>query len=127
MKQSIVLFFALMLSYTAYCQNQSQEGDKCFNEGDYACAEIKYNELVKLATSETDKQIAEIKIQRAKWCSDHLKIANQAFASYNYSKAKENYQSILDSNPKDNYAKSQIEKCITKIEESNIIDTTRAD
>lgn len=117
MKQFIILFFAITFSYTAYSQSDSQEGDNCFNKGNYTCAEIKYKELYKLASG-ADKQFIEIKIQRAKWCSDHLKIADQAFESLNYSKAKENYQSILDSNPKDNYAISQIEKCKVKIHEA---------
>lgn len=119
MKQYIAFLFVLTFSYTAYSQNSLLEGDKCFDTGDYNCAEIKYKESYKLA-NETDKQIVEIKIQRAKWCADNLKIADEAYASLNYSKAKENYQFILDSNPRDNYAKSQIDKCNSKINESTI-------
>jgi hypothetical protein len=119
MKQYIVLIFILMCSYTVYSQSYYKEGDKCFEEGDYTCAETKYKELYKSA-SEADMQFGEIKIQRAKLCKDNLKIADQAFASLNYTKAKEKYQSILDSSPKDFYAKSQIEKCNTKINEAAI-------
>ncbi|ESU22617.1 hypothetical protein FEDK69T_18730 [Flavobacterium enshiense DK69] len=118
MRQYITLIFFLICSHIAYCQNVFQAGDKCFDDGDYICAETKYKEAFKVA-SETDKQIAEMKIQRAKWCSDHLKIADQAFTSHNYLKSKKNYQSVLESNPKDNYAKSQIEKCNTKLNASS--------
>lgn len=111
-----------MYSYTAYSQNHYKEGDKCFVEGDYTCAESKYKELYKSAANEADMQFGEIKIQRAKLCKDNLKIADQAFASLNYAQAKEKYQAILDSNPKDVYAKSQIDKCDTKINEA---ETTR--
>ncbi|AOW11014.1 SH3 domain-containing protein [Flavobacterium gilvum] len=122
MKQCIFFFFILICSFTTYSQNYYKEGDKCFEEGDYTCAETKYKELYKSAASETDMQFGEIKIQRAKLCKDNLKIANQEFASLNYAKAKEKYQAILDSNPKDVYAKSQIDKCDTKINEA---ETTR--
>jgi len=114
MKQYVILFFALIFSHTSYCQNYFEEGDKCFNNGDYACAEIKYNELYKSA-NESDKQLAEIKIERAKLCSEYLKAADQAFQSNNFKKALENYQLVLDSNKKDAYAKSQIEICNTAL------------
>ncbi len=109
-----------MCSYTTYSQNYYKEGDKCFDEGDYTCAETKYKELYKSAASETDMQFGEVKIQKAKLCKENLKIANQAFASLDYIKAKENYQFILDSNPKDNFAIAQIEKCNSKINEAEI-------
>lgn len=111
-----ITFLLILVSYASYCQESIELGDKCFNEGDYTCAEIKYKESNKLASA-MDKPFIEIKIQRAKWCSDHLKIADQAFTSLNYPKAKENYLAILDSNPKDEYTKSQIEKCKEKINE----------
>nr|WP_315145048.1 SH3 domain-containing protein [uncultured Flavobacterium sp.] len=120
MKQYLFLFFILICSYTTYSQNHFKEGDKCFEEGDYTCAETKYKELYKSA-SELDMQFGEIKIQRAKLCKDNLKLANQEFVSLNYAKAKEKYQAVLDSNPKDVYAKSQIDKCDTKINEAETI------
>jgi hypothetical protein len=121
MKQYIVLIFIVICSFTSYSQNYYKDGDKCFEEGNYTCAEIKYKELYKSA-SEADMQFGEIKIQRAKLCIENLKLANQSFASLNYAEAKQSYLSILDSNPKDSYAKSQIEKCNTKINEA---ETTR--
>jgi hypothetical protein len=85
-----------------------EEGDKCFTAGNYICAESKYKELVRISAGK-EKQIAEIKLQRAQWCLDHLKTANLAFSNKNYKKAKEDYLSILDSNPEDRYVKSQID------------------
>jgi hypothetical protein len=119
MKQSIVLFFVLIFSYTTYSQSYYQEGDKCFDAGDYTCAAVKYKDLYKLA-NEVNIQLGEVKMKRAENCSKHLKEANRSFESLNYTKAKENYKLILDYNPKDDYAKSQIEKCNTKINEAAI-------
>jgi hypothetical protein len=114
MKHLIILFFAFISSLSAYCQvNNLDEGNQCFNQGDYICAEAKYKEVFKTAIGK-DKQIAEIKIQRTKRCIENLKNADLAFNSKNYTKAKENYNFILDSNPNDNYAKSQLEICNTK-------------
>ncbi|MDR1581735.1 MAG: hypothetical protein LBS55_00485 [Prevotellaceae bacterium] len=110
MKHISALLFAFAITCSAYSQNYLQDGDRCFNNGDYACATAKYNEAFRLAKGR-DKQIAEIKLTRTKWCADHLKIANQAFNRKDYKLAKENYQSVLESNPKDAYAKSQMEKC----------------
>jgi tetratricopeptide (TPR) repeat protein len=108
MKQYLVLIFLLICSFTTYSQNYFQEGDKCFEEGDYACAETKYLELYKSA-SEANMDFGEIKIKRAKLCKENLKNANLAFNSKNYSKAKELYLAVLDSNPNDATAKSKLE------------------
>jgi len=87
-----------------------QDGDRCFDRGDYVCAQTKYNEVFKSASGK-DKQIAEIKLTRTKWCTEHLKVADQAFANKNYLSAKENYQSVLETNPNDLYANEQLVKC----------------
>jgi hypothetical protein len=108
MKQYLVLIFLSICSYTTYSQNYFQEGDKCFEEGDYACAETKYLELYKSA-SEENMDFGEIKIKRAKLCKENLKNANLAFNGKNYTKAKELYLAVLDSNPNDATAKSQLE------------------
>lgn len=109
MKQIIILFFAFISSLSAYCQvSNLEEGNQCFNKGDYICAEAKYKETFKTALGK-DKQIAEIKIQRAKRCIEILKNADLAFNSKNHTKAKELYLAVLDSNPNDSHAKSQLE------------------
>lgn len=120
MKQIILLFFVFILPLSAYCQvNNLEEGNQCFNQGDYICAVAKYKEVFKTATGK-DKQIADIKIQRAKRCIENLKNADLAFNSKNYPKAKENYNFILDSNPNDNYVKGQLDKINIIIIESTI-------
>lgn len=110
MKRIAILLFAFISALSANCQTYILDGDRCFGNGDYTCAVKQYNEAFKLASGK-DKQIAEIKLTRAKWCADHTKTANQAFASKNYKIAKENYQRVLESNPKDEYTKSQLDKC----------------
>jgi tetratricopeptide (TPR) repeat protein len=110
MKRLTILFFAIITSTSAFCQAYIQDGDRCFDSGDYACAITNYDNAFK-NTKEKDKQIAEIKLTRAKWCADQLKIANQAFSVKNYKEAIETYQSVLESNPKDLYAKTQVDKC----------------
>ncbi len=110
MKKISVLIFVFLTTISVYSQSYLQDGDRCFDNSDYDCAITHYNNAFKYTTGK-DKQIAEIKLTRAKWCADHIKTANQAFAAKNYSAAKDEYQKVLDSNPKDNYAQSQIEKC----------------
>jgi hypothetical protein len=110
MKRIILLFFAVVTAFSAYSQTSLQDGDRCFDSGDYICAITKYNEVFKLASGK-DKQIAEIKLTRAKFCQEHIKLANTAFTNKQYSTAKTEYQTILESNPKDTYVQSQLEKC----------------
>ena len=109
MKQIILFFFVFILPLSAYCQvNNLEEGNQCFNQGDYICAVAKYKEVFKTATGK-DKQIADIKIQRAKRCIENLKNANLAFNGKIYTKAKEFYLTILDSNPQDEFVKGRLE------------------
>jgi len=109
MKHIILFFFVFISSLSVYCQvNNLEGGNQCFNQGDYICAEAKYKEVFKTATGK-DKQIAEIKIQRAKRCIENLKNADLAFNGKNYSIAKELYLAVLESNPNDATAKSQLE------------------
>ena len=110
MKRIVIFFIAINSSLSAYSQTKIQEGDRCFDTSDYTCAVTVYNDVFVNATGK-GKQIAEIKLTRAKWCAKHIKVANQAFAASSYTVAKEEYQKVLDSNPKDSYAQSQIVKC----------------
>ena len=107
MQRIVLLFFIVIAGFSANCQTNIQDGDRCFDSGDYVCAINNYENAFKNATGR-DKQIAEIKLTRAKWCAEHLKIANQAFSEKKYSTAKEEYQKVLDSNPQDSLAQSQI-------------------
>ncbi|NLO69348.1 MAG: hypothetical protein GX102_00010 [Porphyromonadaceae bacterium] len=111
MKRVYILFLALITSMPAFCQSFIQDGDRCFDAGDYACAIAKYENAFKNTTGR-DKQIAEIKLTQAKWCADHLESGNKEFEAKNYFIAKQDYQKVLDTNPNDIYAQSQIAKCV---------------
>ncbi len=110
LKLITILFFIAITAFPSYCQTYIQDGDRCFDGGDYVCAVTNYNNAFINAMGK-DKQIAEIKLTRAKWCAEHIKTANQSFSAKNYLTAKDEYQKVLDSNPKDSYAQSQIVKC----------------
>jgi hypothetical protein len=119
MKRIIALFVAVIAAFSAYSQTSIQDGDRCFDGGDYTCAITNYDNAFKIATGK-DKQIAEIKLTRAKWCADHIKTANQAFNSKSYKTAIENYQNVLDSNPNDEYAKRKITECNKFLNPTNL-------
>lgn len=109
MKQIVIIFFAFIFSLSAHSQvNNLEDGDKCFTTGNYTCALTKYKDQYKSANV-NDKMDIEIKIQQVKLCIENLKNANLAFNSKNYTKAKELYLALLDSNPNDTTAKSQLE------------------
>ena len=111
MKSFVTTLAILALATFAFCQtNILQEGNTCFDRGDYACAVAKYDEAYR-ASSGRDQQIAEIRRGNARSCAEWLKIADQALKSANYNLAKENYQYVVDANPKDSYAKKQLDWC----------------
>lgn len=111
MKKIAIIFFALFTAFSAYCQTYIQDGDLCFDNGDYACAVTNYDNAFKNASGK-DKQISEIKLTRSKWCAEHMKTANQEFNNKNYNVAKAEYESVLESNPKDSYVQSKLARCI---------------
>ncbi len=110
MKRIIAVFIFVIVAFLANSQTYIQDGDRCFDAGEYACAFNNYDTAFKKESGK-EKKIAEINLTRTKWCLDHIKMANEAFFTNNYSTAKDEYQKVLDSNPKDNYVLSQIEKC----------------
>jgi len=126
MKRFIIILFVIITEISAFCQTYIQAGDRCFDSGDYNCAVINYDNAFKNATGK-DKQIAEIKLTRTKWCAEHIKTANQAFAAKNYSTAKDEYQNVLDSNPKDSYTQSQIVKCDNALNPTKLRKATTAE
>jgi tetratricopeptide (TPR) repeat protein len=109
MKRIIFLLLAFATTLPVYCQTL-QDGDKCFDAGDYLCAQKEYQAIFD-RSSGRDKQIAEIKLTRVTWCIEHIKAADAAFNRKNYAAAKENYQKALETNSKDPYATAQIAKC----------------
>ncbi len=118
MKRIIILILTVIVAFSVYSQGYIQDGNRCFDSGDYVCAIKNYDNVFKTATGK-DKQIVEIKLTRARWCAEHIKTANQAFANKNYKIAKENYQNVLDTNPRDAFAKQQIEICNKNLSTSN--------
>lgn len=108
MKQIAILLFALALtSFTLAQSNRLQEGNNCFAIGDYACAVEKYKEAIK-SSDERQKKIAGDNLSQAEKCFELRRMADVAFNSKNFIKAKEYYQSVLNENPKDEYVKIKL-------------------
>jgi hypothetical protein len=116
MKRIIILLFAFSTTLSAYGQTDIllQEAQQCFDAGNYLCAKDKYQEALNIS-NEKDKQDIEVGLQRAKNCSEWLKIANDAFNNKEYDVARENYNKIVAGNPKDKYAKEQLKMCIREL------------
>lgn len=124
MKSPIILLFLILVYSPVFSQStRLEEAKQCFDSGNYSCAIDKFSEAIKLLEGK-EKQIAEINLGRAKTCAEWLKVANQAFSTGNYKTARENYQYILDENPKDTYALKQIERCNEK-QNSTVLPTLR--
>ena len=75
MKKLLLFLFAILVSFTGFSQDLSQQANDCFDTGNYACAQKKYEASYLLAKT-SQKQIIEIKIQTVKWCLNKLEIAN---------------------------------------------------
>lgn len=116
MKKALIIIFCFASVSIAFGQTALADGDNCFDNGDYSCAEQKYREAMNTATGR-NKQAAEIKLSRAQSCAEWLTNANRAFNSRNYLEAKENYELVIEENPKDIFAKLQLEKIIVTINE----------
>ena len=110
MKGISMFIIFLAITITGFCQDFIKEGDCCFDSGDYDCAVINYKAAFD-SLSGLDQQKVEIKLTRAKWCNDHIIAAKQKFDSEEYMAAKEEYLKVLESNPRDYYAKLQIMIC----------------
>jgi hypothetical protein len=79
-----------LIVFPLYCQAQLQQGNKCFDNGDYSYVEMKYAEVFKTATKK-EKQTVEVKLMRSKNCMVWLRTANSQFNNKKYKEAKENY------------------------------------
>lgn len=108
MKQTAILLFALAITSLAIAQSNSlQEGNNCFGAADYACAIEKYKEAIK-SPDERQKKIAGDNLRQAEKCFELRRMADAAFNSKNFIKAKEYYLSLVNENSKDEYAKAQL-------------------
>jgi hypothetical protein len=99
-----------MSVFSAFSQTPLEDGDRCFDDGDYACAIEKYNVAFKSSTGK-NKQIAEMYLGRARNCAEWLTAADLAFDNEDLTEAEEIYKKILDSNPKDANVKKRLENC----------------
>ena len=115
MKRRLILltgFCLLALSISqAQQQNYIQQGDECFERGDYECAKRNYNvQKVNGSAIGMDEKIAI-----CDKCSNFLTIADFLFGDKNYVKAKEQYEELLALNPKDPHVKSRVDLCNEEI------------
>ena len=126
MKRIIILFFTIVTVFTAYSQDYldyAQYGDSCFDKSEYECAFINYSKAFQLAIG-SEKQTVEIKLNRARNCAKWMKTAEQAFNEGNNELAKENYQYVLGSNKKDEYAIAQLKRIDTAPDSSQNLNNT---
>ena len=106
MKNLILLTLLLFCCLQANGQNYFQLANDCFDKGDYECAKRNYTFFQTFDGSNMSAQI-----QRADECFRALIIADNYFKEDEWEKAKENYQLVLDKNPKDPHAKKQLDLC----------------
>lgn len=111
MKSYLIFLIIVFATSSTFGQNTTvQQGNNCFNEGNYTCALAKYGDAL-ITASSIDKEFIQENINMAQQCLDYKRKADKEFANKNYSLAKIHYESLILLNDKDIYAKSQIEKC----------------
>lgn len=119
MKRLKIIIIFLIIGFSAYCQSYEKAAASCFEKGDYSCAREKYTTALQSAKGK-QKQIIEIKLSQAIQCLNQRYLADQAFNNKNYKSAKERYQNVLASNPKDEYAKIRLNECIKLLNPINL-------
>ena len=110
MKRFLISMIGLCLLTANICQAQNyvQEGNAYFDKGDYEKAKQMFRaEILNGTTPGMEK-----KMELCDDCIKLLTIADFLFSdSKNYSEAKSKYTELLSFNPKDPYAKKQLEEC----------------
>ena len=103
----IFLFSAVIMAYGQNTDSQRylEEGNSCFEKGDYDCAKKNYE-----ASRATGGNVTE-QIQKTEECIKILFAANLLFEGGNFSKACEQYEQILKINPNDPLVKVRVESC----------------
>ncbi|MDR2913223.1 MAG: SUMF1/EgtB/PvdO family nonheme iron enzyme [Tannerella sp.] len=121
MKRTTLIFIGICILTLNICQAQDylQQGNDCFDRGDYDCAKTNYAaQKTYGSASEMDK-----KIEQCNNCLSVLPIANFLFSDKDYSRAKEQYEKLLAINPKDPYARKQVDLCQKQLN-ANVASTT---
>jgi formylglycine-generating enzyme required for sulfatase activity len=83
-------------------------GDKCFDAGDYKCAEDNYE---KYTATGFDIKDVSVKLKSSDECSKLLDAADYLYETKSYETAQTEYDKVIELNPKDNKAKSGSELC----------------
>lgn len=110
MKQAALLLFTFVFTHLTFAQtNILQEGNECFKKGDYECAISKYKVVINMR-DERQKKIAGDNLKQAEKCLEFRRAADAAYNNKNYFKANEYYQSLLNENSKDDFAKAQLKE-----------------
>lgn len=125
MKKFFLLLLILAPASAIVSQTAFEAGKDCFDRGDYSCAKAKYQEAINETTG-MDNQIAQLEYGRAEACEQNMSSADSAFMDENYQVAKENYLMVLNENPNDSYAESQIDKCNAAIEAAITLSVSRS-
>jgi len=103
-----VFFITLFLCCCLFAngQNYLQEGNACFDKGDYECAKRNYNLFQTF-----DGRDMSAQIQKSDECFRALIVADGFFKDGQWDKARELYRMVLEKNPKDPHAKKQYDLC----------------
>lgn len=110
--RKIILLVVLFLGLTSLsAQIKFDEAIACFNRGDYVCAIKKYGEAKKVVVDVNKIKAVSMGLTKAINCNKWLQNANIAFSNRKYQEAKDLYAIVLETNPNDPYAKSQLNKC----------------
>ena len=104
----IILFFFCCLH--ANSQDYLKLAGDCFDKGDYECAKRNYTFFQTFEGSDMNEQI-----QIADECYKTLIIADAFYNEKEFEKARDRYQTVLEKNPNDIYAKKQYDLCINEI------------
>ena len=111
MRKALTLLLLILVPMVLWGQDSQllKTADDLFASGKYSAATEKYQECVR-SLSGQEKRIAEMGLRRSQACATALANAQSAMSSRNYDTAISEYQVIVDSNPADSNAKSQLEK-----------------
>ena len=121
MKNLTLLTLFLSCCFLANGQDYLKEADACFEKGDYECAKRNYTLFQTFDGADMSAQI-----KNADECLRALFAADDYFKEKDFSKAGDRYKTVLDKNPKDQYAKKQYDFCFMQfISSTPIIQTSQ--